>query len=90
MYQLKVRKIGSSLGVIIPAEMLKDLGAREGDTLLVTGDAKAFTLRAPSLTTKMALPHIENTINRFRGAIKAMAENPVYHAPEAGVKHGPR
>jgi bifunctional DNA-binding transcriptional regulator/antitoxin component of YhaV-PrlF toxin-antitoxin module len=31
----KVRKVGTSLGVIIPKEHLKELGVKEGDTIIL-------------------------------------------------------
>ena len=36
MYALKLRKIGNSLGVVLPKEALASLKTQEGDTLYLT------------------------------------------------------
>ena len=33
--KVKVRRIGSSLGVILPRDRLEELGVREGDTVIL-------------------------------------------------------
>ena len=36
--QIKLRKIGNSTGMIVPAQLLDDLGMESGDKVLVTGE----------------------------------------------------
>jgi putative addiction module antidote len=42
--ELKIQRIGDSLGVILPPEILKHLKASEGDTLLVSETNEADLL----------------------------------------------
>ena len=36
MIEMTIRRVGNSLGVILPAEALRALGAREGEKLFLT------------------------------------------------------
>ncbi len=36
MYELKVRAVGSSSGVLLPREMLAELGLKQGDSVFAT------------------------------------------------------
>jgi antitoxin component of MazEF toxin-antitoxin module len=38
MSKVKIRKIGNSLGIILPAEMLQKLNMREKDDVLIVED----------------------------------------------------
>ena len=48
---LKVRKFGSSLGLVLPKDLLSDLGIGEGDYLypVRTPDGIKLTVQAPEL-----------------------------------------
>jgi putative addiction module antidote len=46
MVKLTVRKIGNSLGVILPQETLSDLNVKEGDTLSATATPEGVRLTA--------------------------------------------
>lgn len=35
-YERKIKKLGNSLGVYLPAEMLKEAGLKEGDTIYIS------------------------------------------------------
>lgn len=52
---LKVRKIGNSLGVILPSATLEDLGVEEGDELFViqTPDGVQLTPYDPEFADAM-------------------------------------
>ncbi|WP_293000739.1 AbrB/MazE/SpoVT family DNA-binding domain-containing protein [Nevskia sp.] len=36
MYELKVRAVGSSSGVLLPKEMMTELGLKQGDSIFAT------------------------------------------------------
>ena len=42
MVKLKVRKIGTSAGVILPKEALKHLGVAEGDTIFLVESPNGY------------------------------------------------
>ena len=43
VFQARVRRVGNSLGVIIPAEVISSLTVAEGDDILVTADVRERT-----------------------------------------------
>lgn len=48
MKPLKIRKVGNSLGLILPKEMLDELGLGEGDEVLAAKEGhKAFSITVP-------------------------------------------
>lgn len=44
MKQQTLRKIGNSVGIIIPNEILKDLNFKEGDTVFVNKESNSITI----------------------------------------------
>ena len=73
-HSVKVRRIGNSLGVILPREVLTALGVGEGDQL--------FALRTPEgLTLTPYDPHFASAIEtgrrymrRYRNAMRELAK----------------
>ena len=72
--QLKVRKIGGSLGVVLPKEVLADLGVDEGDSLypVRTPDGVQLTRYDPDF--EQALDSAKEFIRRYPNAMKKLAE----------------
>ncbi len=46
MTALKIRKIGNSIGVILPKEMLADLNVKEGELIHVVKSGAGYSLHA--------------------------------------------
>lgn len=73
--ELKLRKIGNSVGVVLPKEVLAHLNVEEGDTLCVT-DAADGTLRVsatdPEFTRQMEVAH--DVMRRYRNALRELAK----------------
>jgi putative addiction module antidote len=72
--ELKIRKIGNSLGVVLPKEALARLNADEGDTLVFTEAADGGFRVAPDkgdFARQMALA--EDIARRYRNALKELA-----------------
>ena len=71
----KVRKIGNSLGIVLPKEALRVMKVREGATLYLT-EAPESSLRImeckPGFEEKMRLAH--NLIDRYRNALRELAK----------------
>ena len=75
MLELKVRKIGNSLGIVLPKEAVSRLGAGEGDRLfLIEGPNGAYQLTPydPAFEEKMA--KAEDIIARYRNTLLALSK----------------
>lgn len=73
--QTKVRKIGNSLGIVLPKESLQALKVQEGDVLFLT-EAPECSLRVtpekPGFQAKMDAA--ESLMNRYRNAFRELAK----------------
>lgn len=65
MLALKVRKIGNSLGVVIPKEVLAKLRVAEGETVYLTESPEGYRLT----------PYDENFAEQMEAAEKIMRED---------------
>lgn len=73
--ETKVRKIGNSLGIVLPKEALKSLRVAEGDTLYLTeapNDALLLNPESPGFKEKMELA--EGIMHRYRNALRELAK----------------
>ena len=73
--ETKVRKIGNSLGIVLPKEALLALKVGEGDTLFLT-EAPDCSLRVtpdrPGFAEVMKIA--DEGINRYRNALRELAK----------------
>jgi putative addiction module antidote len=72
---LKVRKFGNSLGVVLPREVINRLQTGDGQSLsLIDGSDGSYRLTPydPSFDAKMT--KAEEIIGRYRNTLKALAE----------------
>jgi putative addiction module antidote len=75
MQHLKIRRIGNSLGVVLPKETLAQLGVGEGDELIVTNapDGELHLVRGnPAL--KRQLEAARKGMARYRNALRELAK----------------
>ncbi len=75
MIQLKVRKIGNSLGVVLPKEVVRALHAGEGATLHLTEAPNGgfhLTPYDPEFERKME--QVEDIAARYRDTLRALAK----------------
>lgn len=75
MLELKVRKIGNSLGILLPKEAVKRLRAGNGARLyLIEGPNGAYQLTPfdPAFEKKMA--KAEDIIGRYRNTLHTLAK----------------
>ncbi len=73
--ETKVRKIGNSLGIVLPKEALQALKVKEGDTLFLTEAPKCslrLTPENPGFDEKMKVA--ESLMNRYRNAFRELAK----------------
>ena len=74
MHTLKLRKIGSSVGVILPKELLETLRLQEGDQ--VFADAGQDTLRITPYDPEFdaAMKAFEKTRRKYRNALRELGK----------------
>ncbi len=71
---LKVRKIGSSLGLVLPKELLTKLGVAEGDTLYPVQTPGGVELTRYDPDFEQALEAGRKFMRRYPNAMKKLAE----------------
>ena len=75
MLELKVRKIGNSLGVVLPKEAVSRLHAGEGDRLfLIEGPKGAYQLTPYDPAFEEKMEKAEDIIGRYRNTLHALAK----------------
>ena len=74
MTRLKVRRIGNSLGAILPTEMLKHLGLEEGDEIFVVEDENGVRLTSYDPDFDDAVAAFEEGRKKYRNALRKLAE----------------
>ena len=75
MQHLKVRKIGNSLGVVLPKETLALLGVGEGDELIVTNaPGRELRLTPPDEDFERQLEAARKGMKRYRNALRELAK----------------
>jgi len=73
--ELKLRKIGNSVGVVLPKEALAHLHAGEGDTVCVTEATDGSLRLSPTKPEVMRqLEAAEHVIRRYRNALRELAK----------------
>ena len=73
--ELKLRKIGNSVGVVLPKEALAYLKVQEGETVSVT-DAPDGSLRMSSTNPEVTrqLNIVQDVIHRYRHTLRELAK----------------
>ena len=72
--ELKLRKIGNSLGVVLPKETLIHLNVGEGDIITLTeaADGVRLTTANPEFSKSMAV--FESLSRRYRNTLRELAK----------------
>jgi putative addiction module antidote len=75
MLQLKVRKIGNSLGVVLPKEAVRRLRAGDGDHLfLIEGPNGDYQLTPYDPSFEKKMEKSEQIIGRYRNTLHVLAK----------------
>jgi len=73
--ELKLRKIGNSVGVVLPKEVLNHLKVGEGDTIVLTESVDGSMRIGPSDGAfKKTMEVAEAIIHRYRNALRELAK----------------
>lgn len=72
--ELKLRKVGNSVGLVLPKEVLAHLKVKEGDTLTLTDaqDAVRLTVGNPEFARTMQV--FESLNRRYRNTLRELAK----------------
>lgn len=72
--ELKLRKVGNSVGLVLPKEVLAHLRVDEGDTVTLTEaqDGVRLTASNPEFAKSMAV--FEHLNRRYRNALRELAK----------------
>jgi len=73
--ELKLRKVGNSVGIVLPKEVLTYLSAREGDSASLTNAADG-TLRVSPTKPEVArqLAVAQDVMHRYRNTLRELAK----------------
>jgi putative addiction module antidote len=73
--ELKLRKIGNSVGVVLPKEALAHLKSSEGDTVCVTESADGSLRISPTkAAVAKQLEAAQDIIRRYRTTLRELAK----------------
>jgi putative addiction module antidote len=75
MVELKIRKFGNSMGVVLPKEVIQRLKSGNGDRLFLTEAADGayrLTPYDPSFDKKMS--KAEDIMKRYRNTLRALSK----------------
>lgn len=72
--ELKLRKVGNSLGIILPKEALARLNAKEGDTISVTETPDGLRLSASNPEFARSMEIFESLNRRYRNTLRELAK----------------
>jgi putative addiction module antidote len=74
MPKLKLTKIGNSVGVILPKDVLARLNVVQGDELTLTEEPGGVRLSAYSPEVESQIERGVDVMRRYRHALKKLAE----------------
>ena len=75
MVELKVRKFGNSLGVVLPKEVINRLYAADGDALfLVEGSDGSYQLTPYDPDFQKRMSAAEDLMSRYRNTLRVLAK----------------
>jgi len=74
MKKLKVRKIGNSLGVVLPKELLAKLEVGEGDELVATSAQDGILVGSRSKKFERTMENTEKFMKKYRNTLRELAK----------------
>jgi len=72
--ELKIRRVGNSLGLVLPKEALAQLNVEEGDQLYITEAPGGFRLTAADPAFAKQMEVAEKGMRRYRNALRELAK----------------
>jgi putative addiction module antidote len=75
MVELKVRKFGNSLGVVLPKDVITRLRTRDGDKLFLLEAAEGdYRLSSYDPLFERKMEKAQDLMHRYRNALRALAK----------------
>jgi putative addiction module antidote len=74
MVTLKLSKIGNSVGVVFPKEMLSKMHAKEGDKLFFIETSDGYTLTPYDVTFAKQMKLAKEIMQKNKDVLKVLAE----------------
>jgi len=71
---LKLRKIGNSVGLVLPKEILSSLNAQEGDEISVTQTSNGIQLSKSDTEFEDHMKKVEEIMARYPNTLRALAK----------------
>jgi putative addiction module antidote len=72
--ELKLRKIGNSLGIVLPKEALAHLKVEEGDTLTLTEAQDGMRINVANTEFAKTMAVFEDLSRRYRNTLRELAK----------------
>ena len=72
--KMKLRKVGGSLGIIIPKDEIERMHLKEGDELFGIPEDDGLRIQARDPAFERKLKAFENTRRQFRNALRELAK----------------
>ena len=72
--KLKIRKIGNSHGLVLPKDILSELGVGENDVLILTRTPQGIALTPYDPNLADAMKAFEEGRKRYRNALRELAK----------------
>ena len=72
--ELKLRKVGNSVGLVLPKEALAHLKVEEGDTVTLTEAQDGVRLTASNAEFAKSMAVFESLNRRYRNALRELAK----------------
>ena len=74
MHTVKLRKIGNSVGVTFPKEVLEQMNVQEGDELYLTQHQNSLHLTAGNPDFERQMERYRSIKSRYQNAFKELAK----------------
>ena len=74
MKHLKVRKIGNSLGVVLPKDVLEQLGMNEGDNIVLTKAENGFKISHEDDKFTKTMELTEKFMKKYRNTLRELSK----------------
>ena len=75
MIEIKVRKFGNSLGVVLPKEVIQRLKTRDGEALfLVEGPHGTYQITPYDPEFEKKMTKADDILRRYRNTLRALAK----------------
>ena len=72
--ELKLRKLGNSVGAVFSKEALAHINAKEGDTLYLTEAPGGFRITAGDPNFEKQMASAEKIMRRYRNTLRELAK----------------